>query len=325
MRATLEETLQETGILIIDGSMSTALELLGCNLNDSLWTAKVLIEQPELVCRVHYDYFCAGADCGITCSYQATIPGMMARGYSQEQAENMITRSVELFQEARAQWWQDAGQAQNRAWPLCLGAVGPYGAYLADGSEYRGNYGVSDEVLRTFHQRRMELLWNAGADLLLVETQPSFHEACIEADIAESMGANYWISFSCKDGKHTWEGDLIRDCASALEKDHPHLKMIGINCTAPQFTESLIHELRAGCSLPVAVYPNSGETYDPTTKTWHGSTAGLSFGAYAKRWMEAGALAVGGCCTTENSHIRSVTKARSMFLGDTPLHSILHR
>ena len=154
-RTTLQETLEKTGILVIDGSMSTALEQLGCDLNDSLWTAKALDQRPDLVQKVHENYFAAGADCGITCSYQATILGLMAKGHTLTEAEALITRSVELFLEARERWWQREGRAAGRAWPLCLGAVGPYGAYLADGSEYRGNYGVSDGVLRDFHRRRM--------------------------------------------------------------------------------------------------------------------------------------------------------------------------
>ncbi len=311
-RTTLEETLRKTGILIIDGSMSTALERLGCDLNDALWTAKVLDEQPDLVRQVHRDYFRAGADCGITCSYQATIPGLMAKGHTEAEAEALIVRSVTLFQEAREAWWQAEGRAQGRAWPLCLGAVGPYGAYLADGSEYRGNYGVSAQVLRGFHQRRIELLWEAGADLLLLETQPSLAEAEIEADIAEELGADYWISFSCRDGRHIHEGDLLRACAAALAQDHPHLKMIGVNCTAPQFVEHLIGELKAGCALPIAVYPNSGEIYDPAAKTWHGSRDGITFGAYARRWMRAGAKAVGGCCRTVDDHIREVAESRTL-------------
>ena len=311
-RTTLEETLQKTGILVIDGSMSTALEQLGCDLNDSLWTAKALDAQPGLVRQVHTNYFKAGADCGITCSYQATIPGLVAKGHTEAEAEALIARSVQLFLEAREAWWQTEGREQDRAYPLCLGAVGPYGAYLADGSEYRGNYGVSTETLRQFHRRRMELLWNAGADLLLIETQPSLAEAGIEADIAEEMGADYWISFSCRDGSRIHEGDLLRDCAAKLAEGHPHLKMIGVNCTAPQFVEHLIGELKAGCDLPVAVYPNSGETYDPATKTWHGSRDGITFGEYARRWMRAGASAVGGCCRTVDSHIREVAKARTL-------------
>lgn len=312
MRTTLESLLEESGIMIIDGSMSTALEHLGCRLNDSLWTARVMVEQPELVRQVHTDYFRAGADCGITCSYQATIPGLTAAGYSVGEAEAVITRSVEVFLEARQTWWDAEGRAAGRLWPLCLGAVGPYGAYLADGSEYRGNYGVSPEALREFHQRRMELLWEAGSDLLLLETQPSLTEALIEADIAEGMGADYWISFSCRDGRHIWEGDLLRHCAAVLRQDHPHLKMLGVNCTAPQFVEQLIGELKAGCDLPVAVYPNSGEEYDPATKTWHGKQEGPSFGEYTLRWLRAGATAVGGCCRTAGRHIQEAVKARDI-------------
>ena len=313
MRTSLQETLQKTGVMVIDGSMSTALEQLGCDLNDSLWTAKALAEQPELIRQVHLNYFRAGADCGITASYQATIPGLMAKGHTLAEAEDLIVRSVELFREARERWWQREGRAGGRAWPLCLAGIGPYGAYLADGSEYRGDYGVGDDVLRDFHRRRMELLWQAGADVLLIETQPSLAEARIELSIAEELGAEAWVSFSCRDGSHINEGDRIRDCAAALEPEYPCLKMIGVNCTPPQFVERLIGELKAGCGLPVAVYPNSGELYDPSTKTWHGSRDGLAFGDYARRWMRAGASAVGGCCRTVDSHVREVVKARELY------------
>lgn len=101
MRTSLEETLQTVGIMVIDGSMSTSLEALGCDLNDSLWTAKALAECPGLVEQVHRDFFRAGADCGITCSYQATIPGLMAKGYPLAQGEALISRSVALFLQAR--------------------------------------------------------------------------------------------------------------------------------------------------------------------------------------------------------------------------------
>lgn len=200
MRIPLDEVLAQQKILLLDGSMSTPLEAMGCDLNDPLWTARALAERPELVQKVHLDYFRAGADAGITDSYQATIPGLTERGYSLREAEDLIARSVELFLEARRVWWEEEGRSSGRPMPLCLGSVGPYGAYLADGSEYRGNYGVSDQVLRDFHRRRMEILWEAGADLLALETMPSLHEACIAADLAEELGADYYVSFSCRDG-----------------------------------------------------------------------------------------------------------------------------
>ncbi|MDO5476030.1 MAG: homocysteine S-methyltransferase [Eubacteriales bacterium] len=320
---TIQQIIEKNGIMVIDGSMSTALEHLGADLNSKLWTARALAESPDLVRQVHLDYFRAGADCGITCSYQATIPGLTANGYTQEEAERLIARSVEIFRVARQQWWEEEGKQAGRAWPLCLAGIGPYGAYLADGSEYRGRYGVSDEVLDRFHRRRMEILHEAGADILLIETQPSLHEALLAAGIAEEFGADYWISFSCMDEKHICEGDPIRACAKAFAKDHPHLQMIGVNCTKPAYIAGLVRELRAGLQdaagdggrmIPIGVYPNSGEEYDAVTKTWHGTGDARSFGEYAMDYMKAGADAVGGCCTTVASHVEQVVDARKQFV-----------
>ena len=158
MKNSIENIIKENKIMVIDGSMSTPLENRGVSLNSKLWTAKILAEQPELIKQVHKNYFKAGADCGITCSYQASIPGLMENGYTLEEAENLIRSAVKIFCEARDEWWEEEGREARRAWPLCLGAAGPYGAYLADGSEYRGNYGITDEQLKEFHKRRVELL-----------------------------------------------------------------------------------------------------------------------------------------------------------------------
>lgn len=315
MRANLQTILDARGIMVIDGSMSTALENKGLDLNHRLWTAKALAENPELVKQVHIDYFRAGADCGITCSYQASIPGLISCGYTEEEAEGLIRRSVELFLAARDEWWENEGREAGRAWPLCLAGMGPYGAYLADGSEYTGAYEVSDDELREFHARRAKLLWDAGADVLLFETQPSLHEVLLEAQIAEEMGADYWISFSCRDGKHNGKGEAVAECAAALSQGHPHLRMIGANCTKPEYIEELIREFRSAMALPVAVYPNSGEVYDPVTKTWSHAGGNLDFGTYALRYMAAGASAVGGCCTTVEKHIGQVVEARERFLA----------
>lgn len=313
MKESLTDIMEQNGVMVIDGSMGSALEQLGANLNNRLWTARVLAENPDLVRQVHMGYFRAGADCGITCSYQATIPGLMENGFTEAEAEQLIRRSVEIFLRAREEWWENEGKAAGRAYPLCLAGIGPYGAYRADGSEYTGDYQISDEELDHFHRRRTELLAEAGADLLLFETQPSLHEALIEAKIVEELERDYWISFSCVDGKHTGKGDRIADCARVLSKDHPHLKMIGVNCTKPEYIESLIGELKQNTDLPIAVYPNSGETYDPVTKTWTAANGNLDFGAYALRYMKAGASAVGGCCTTVEQHIRQVVRARETY------------
>ena len=315
MKASLQKTLDACPILVIDGSMSTALEKLGLDLNHRLWTAKALAESPELVKQVHMNYFRAGADCAITCSYQASIPGLTDCGYSEEEAEALLRRSGELFLAARDEWWVQEGREAGRLWPLCLAGMGPYGAYLADGSEYTGAYTVSDEALYAFHERRARLLWEAGADLLLFETQPSLHEALLEARIAEELGADYAVSFSCRDGRHNGSGEPIAECAAALSRDHPHLRLLGVNCTKPEYVESLIACLKRASDLPVAVYPNSGEVYDPVTKTWTRAGGELDFGDWALRYMAAGADLVGGCCTTVEQHVRQVCEARARYLA----------
>ena len=330
MRTSFAETLHKAGRIVIDGSMSTALEQFGADLNHKLWTAKALVRQPWLVKAVHIGYFKAGADCGITCSYQATIPGLTKyMDMTQKEAEEVIARSVSLFLEARNEWWRAEGESAGRVWPLCLGACGPYGAWLADGSEYRGNYGVSDSELRAFHRRRAEIVWESGADLLLFETIPSLREAIIAADLAEEMGVPYWISFSCRDSAYTCEGQALADCARLLGSGHPRLQVLGVNCTQPQFIVPLLGELRRGSDLPLAVYPNSGQVYDPETKTWSVGAApcpccgglyhrpdGRSFGELTLDYFRAGASAAGGCCTTTDFHIRQAAEARDRYLKE---------
>ncbi|MEA4973094.1 Homocysteine S-methyltransferase [bioreactor metagenome] len=307
MKNNFNKVLNETKTMIVDGAMATELEAMGCDLNDELWSAKVLAEQPELIKKVHLSYFKAGADCGITASYQATIAGYIKKGYSEEEAENLIIRSVQLLCAARDEWWEDEGKNSGRAYPLVAAAVGPYGAFLADGSEYRGGYNVSKEVLVDFHKRRMELLWNAGAEILAIETVPSLEEALITAEIAENIAADCWISFSCKNDKEISEGTPIDKCAAKLNK-YDCVKAIGLNCTAPHFVEGLIKKIKAVSEKPIVVYPNSGEEYDAVTKTWHGSKDGKTYGQWAESWYRAGAGIIGGCCRTTPANIEEVYK-----------------
>lgn len=316
MAGKIQNLLSETGRFVIDGSMSSALEEMGCDLNDSLWTAKVLLESPEMIKEVHKYYFRAGADCGITCTYQATVDGFMRKGLSRKAAEDTIRNAVRLFLEARDEWWNEE-EHQDRAYPLCLGSVGPYGACLADGSEYRGNYGISRDELKDFHETQIRLVHEGGADVILCETVPSLEEALIQSEICEEKGLEYWISFSCQDGHRTCEGQEIGDCAEAL-RDWPHLQMIGVNCTMPQYVESLIREMAEKGDRPVAAYPNNGSVYDPVTKTWRAPEAWQGFYSYALSYYRAGAAAVGGCCTTLAPEVSAARRARDYFLAVRP-------
>ena len=301
----IEAILTRFPIMILDGAFATELEKRGCNLNDQLWSAKILFENPKLIQAVHEDYLVAGADCVITASYQATFEGFAARGLSESEAAALITRSVTIARQARDRFWTGCSVDNNRPRPLVAASVGPYGAFLADGSEYRGNYMLSEEQLMDFHRRRLQVLIAAEPDLLACETLPCLSEArALVRLLADSPGISAWISFTAKDGQHTCNGDRIRDCAAWLN-DFDQVAAIGINCTAPRYVSELIKEISSETDKPIIVYPNSGERYDPLLKQWRPGDSG-DFAAMAKQWLTDGARIIGGCCRTEPKDIRAI-------------------
>ncbi|MCB0102946.1 MAG: homocysteine S-methyltransferase [Anaerolineales bacterium] len=302
----IETILNNQKIAIIDGAMATELEGRGCDLNDDLWSARVLMEQPELIRAVHLDYFNSGADIAITASYQATVEGFAKRGLTREQSLDLIKKSVQLAQEARDEFWDKEENRAGRVRPLIAGSVGPYGAYLADGSEYRGDYNLTEDELIAFHRPRIEALIASGADLLACETIPCLIEArALIRLLAEFPNTSAWFCFSAKDGEHISNGDLIADCAAFLDKQ-PQAAAIGINCTSPLYISSLVREIKKKSGKPIIVYPNSGEHYNPVTNSWHGETSSDKFGLQSKDWYENGATLIGGCCRTTPDHIREV-------------------
>ncbi|WP_304509496.1 homocysteine S-methyltransferase [Anaerotignum sp.] len=302
----IEQILSEYSMMILDGAFSTELERRGCDLNDPLWSTKVLMENPDIIGAVHEDYFKAGADCAITASYQATYEGFMKRGMTKEEAKELIQLSVRIATKVRDTFWGNPENRINRPKPIVAASVGPYGAFVADGSEYRGNYGLTKEQLEDFHRERMETLIEAGPDILACETIPCLVEAQAVVNILEEHSGMYaWISFSAKDGMRINSGEPIVDCARWLDS-HPQVAAIGVNCTPPEFMESLISEIRKGTNKPIVLYPNSGEQYDAETKTWHGCSSGMCYGDAAKRWYKKGARLIGGCCRTTPEDIHNI-------------------
>jgi homocysteine S-methyltransferase len=302
----IAEFLRQVPVIILDGALATELEQRGANLGDPLWSAKVLLEQPHLIREVHRDYFRAGADIAITASYQATFQGFARRGLTAAQTTQLLRASVQLAAQAREDYLRDAAPGVGRPRPLIAASVGPYGAALADGSEYRGGYALSDDELMAFHRPRLAVLAEAGADLLACETVPSLREALVMARLLEEFPrCCAWISFSCRDDKLTSEGQPIEDCARALE-GFPQTVSIGVNCTRPDFIAPLLRRLRDQTTKPLLAYPNSGEAYDASTKSWHGSAATLPFAAQAIDWYRAGARLIGGCCRTRPADIHAI-------------------
>lgn len=291
--------------LILDGGLSNVLEEFGCDLNHRLWSAKLLLDQPELIIRAHLAYLKAGANCISSAGYQASIEGFIKTGLSYREAEKMILRSVELAEEARDIYLKDQDSHEK---VFVAASMGPYGAILADGSEYRGDYTVSEMALKDFHATRIKLLATTKADFFCFETIPSLLEVKILSELLAPLTRPSWISFSCKDEFHLNDGNKISDAAELLS-EHPSVFAVGVNCTSPKYISAIIDVLKQ--SVPekkIIVYPNSGEVYHVQSKSWLGVSDPFSFEKMAREWHEKGADIIGGCCRIGPEHIERISR-----------------
>lgn len=297
--------LRDGGSVLLDGGLATALEARGHDLDDPLWSARVLADRPEEIRAVHRLYLEAGADCIITAGYQATPQGFAEAGIPEPDALGLLDRSVRLGLEARDSFWTDTVPA-GRARPLVAAGIGPYGAYLADGSEYTGDYDLDEAGLAAFHRLRFHRLAESPADLLALETIPSLPEVRALAGLLEETDAWAWFSFSCGDGEHLRDGAPVEAAVRALAHT-PRVAAIGVNCTHPSHVRELVTRIRAGTDRPVLAYPNSGEAYRAETRSWSGGPD-TQWSEAARLWVEAGASIVGGCCRVGPEAIKALRR-----------------
>ena len=305
----LSPFLDRRGVVILDGALATELERRGADLGDPLWSAKLLLEAPELIEAVHYDYFVAGADVATSASYQATFEGFAERGIGEKDAEGLLRLSVVLARRARDRFWEDPRRRKGRLRPLVAASVGCYGAYLHDGSEYRGDYGLTRNELVQFHRRRMDVLVGAGADLLACETVPCRVEAeAFALLLADYANTPAWISFSCRSESEVSHGESFVECLRvAFAADQ--VVAAGLNCTPPTLVSGLLVFAKGVSEKPLAVYPNSGESWDRERHCWLPGSGPTPNGTLAKQWHDLGARLIGGCCRTTPDTIRALSRA----------------
>ncbi len=309
------------GFVLLDGGLATELERRGHDLNDPLWSAKVLLEDPGAIRAAHRAYLDAGADCVITATYQATFQGLAARGVDSSRAEGVLLKAVELAVGARDAYWEATPNRAGRLRPLVAACIGPYGAFLADGSEYRGDYGTGAGALADFHRGRLRLLAGSPADMLACETLPSLREARVLAELArETAGKPAWFSFSCRDEGHLSDGTPVGEVAGWAEAT-ACVTAVGVNCTEATLLPDLIGTLVAGTRKPVIVYPNAGGAWDAAAKRWARARAVPDWGEACRSWIAAGAVGVGGCCRVGPEDIGRMRAALDETGGDATVRS----
>jgi homocysteine S-methyltransferase len=277
---------------LIDGGLSTALEELGEHPAGLLWTAAALTDRPELITEAHRRYVESGADLVISSSYLASEPGFVAAGMSPGEARRLLASTTEVARASGAS--------------LVAASVGPYGAYLANGSEYHGRYGVDWAAVRAFHRARLEVLVDTGPDVFAIETVPLAVEAEIVVEELRGLtDAPAWVTFSCVDEVHTCGGDALAD---AVDRVASAVQAVGVNCTAPELVAPLLRSCRV--DLPFVVYPNHGAAWDAQHKCWIGPAGGAELPGHLPDWLAAGARLVGGCCGVGAEGIRALAEWR---------------
>ena len=288
--------------VVLDGAMSTPLERLGADTNNDLWTAKALIDNEELVYEVHKMYFEAGADLIITDTYQANVQAFEKVGYSEKEARNLIKKAVKIAQKARDDYENRTGKHNYIA-----GTIGPYGAYLANGSEYRGDYELSTKEYQQFHLPRIEELVNAEVDILAIETQPKLDEvlAILELLKEKYPQQKVYVSYTLSYDDTISDGTPLPRAIHALE-DYSQVIAVGINCVKLELVEPALKNMKEITDKHLIVYPNSSAVYDPKSKTWSQPKTSATFEELIPNWYEAGARIIGGCCTTGPKEIKAV-------------------
>lgn len=277
-------------VVLLDGGLATRLEARGHDLSDTLWSARLLLTDPDAIRATHADFYAAGAEVATTASYQVSESGFAAAGQGTAEAREALRRSVRLAREA-------ADDFDGPRWVAA--SVGPYGATLADGSEYRGDYGLSVAELRAWHRPRLEILAEAGADLLACETIPSLAEAEALAIELAALDVPAWISLTTV-GDRTRRGEPASE-AFAVAAEVPNVVALGANCCDPGDAAAVVSAV--GGRRPVIFYPNSGEAWDAGARHWTGEAA---VAGSARAWLAAGVRALGGCCRVSPDQIAAM-------------------
>jgi homocysteine S-methyltransferase len=307
-------------VLVTDGGLATELEARGHDLSDALWSARLLMDAPQEITAAHVAFFRAGAVIATTASYQASFDGFAASGLTRAEAARLMRRSVELAQAARAELAGDGpvgdGSVDDGTERWVAASVGPYGATLADGSEYRGRYGLSIAELVAFHRPRLEVLAEAGPDVLALETVPDADEAEALMTAIGGVGIPAWLSYSIR-GERTRAGQPLAE-AFAVARDVPEVVAVGVNCCDPSDVTRAVTVAAEVTGKPVIVYPNSGENWDAQRRAWAGRPMFLmSLSWQPEQWIGAGARIVGGCCRVRPADIADIGRsiARSVRKG----------
>ena len=291
-----EAILANKNFVLLDGGLATELEHRGLNLDDPLWSGKALLENPDVIGSIHKEYLEAGSDIVTTATYQATYEGFAKRGCSENEYSELLRLSIAIAKKSCREFGKG----------LTAASIGCYGAHLVDGSEYRGNYGLSKRELIDYHRKKLEILTAANPDIIAFETIPCLIEAeAILELLLEFPDSASWLTFSCRNENEISNGESFSECISAVSES-PQIIATGVNCTPPQYITRLLQSVKQERNQRLIVYPNSGEIWNDGQRCWDHNPDKRPVEEYAREWHKLGANIIGGCCRTTPSNIQAM-------------------
>lgn len=290
------------GVVVLDAGLATSLEALGHDLSGHLWSARLLQDQPAAISQVHASHIQAGARIVTTASYQASRSGFVSAGLAASDADAAIARSVQIARSVAQRHESATGEPV-----LVAGSLGAYGATLADGSEYRGDYSISLDNLTTFHRERIAVMTAAAPDLLAFETLPSAMEVRVINHLlsTEFTDIPAWMSCSANGQDSIADGTSAVEVLESITADC--VVAFGFNCIAPDLATPLLASIAHHRSdLPRIIYTNSGKTWDAVQRVWLDEGTEVIPQPVLSEWVSLGARIIGGCCGLGEPHIRNV-------------------
>jgi homocysteine S-methyltransferase len=276
-------------VLVLDGGLSTALEESGFDVSGPMWTGELLLSNPDAITAAHRSFVDAGADILITGSYQISFEGGRSVGWSDEDVERALRNSTAA---ARLAANEDT---------IVAASVGPYGAHLNDGSEFRGHYNAGARAIRDFHDRRLDIVLDTEPDMLAIETMPDLDEVRMIMELVESKKPeiDFWVSFTVREAGQLSGGATFAEACAVVER-HSSAIAIGINCSPLSVITPTLTSVET--DLPFVVYPNAGQSWDSESMSWAGKPE-FATHVNSEEWVSAGARIIGGCCGYGTSQI----------------------
>jgi S-methylmethionine-dependent homocysteine/selenocysteine methylase len=291
--------------LLLDGPMGTELERRGIDTRQSIWSARALIDAPELVERIHREYIDAGADIITVNSFRTGRRAVVRCGMDVQDARRLTMESVGRAHEAR----RDSGRRSV----LVAGSDAP----VED--SYRPGDVPSQGELDAEHEEHISWLVEAGCDLVLIETMNTLREATSAAGAACRVGAPWMISLvTDQTGGKVLSGESLHDAARIVGSYQPLAVLV--NCASPRALDAsmrILADVRAteGMAWEFGGYPNGGEP-DPILGYHAVEPVGIEdFVAAAATALERGARVIGSCCGTTPAHTAALRTAMDRFVS----------